>query len=100
MHVIMAAAGRGSRFKSHSKVPKPFLLINHRPMWRLAADPWIKAGSIVHVLFNRDHEEYFDSSFVDAKVDIGWIESYTRGMAETAAIATQMFSLKPSNLLF
>ena len=38
----------------------------------------------MHVLFNRDHEEYFDPSFVDAKIDIGWIESYTRGMAETA----------------
>lgn len=37
-HVLMPMAGRGTRFKDISKSPKPFILINNKPMYKMALE--------------------------------------------------------------
>ena len=90
MQVVMAAAGKGSRFKDYTEVPKPFINIDGKPMWWLAMEQWLDYG-IPTVLFHTDHERWYEDPPFD--VNIIWLDEYTQGAAHTAYLGLKMNNL-------
>lgn len=86
MQVVMSAAGRGTRFQEDYNIPKPFILVDGKPMWQRAIEPWLKYGKPT-IVMHSSHKPYLNNKEVDAN----WIfiDEYTEGAAITASIGVR-----------
>jgi NDP-sugar pyrophosphorylase family protein len=57
--VLMPMAGQGSRFRHLSPVPKPFIKIDHTPMFALAHNSLPRSGSSIFVALDK-HRDYLE----------------------------------------
>ena len=85
MQVVMSAAGKGTRFYSWSDIPKPFVMIEGKPMWQRAMQPFLYLNTPT-VVFHESHEPYYEKPDFECRVI--WLPHYTQGAAETAFYAS------------
>jgi len=84
INVLQLAAGKGSRFKDYSDVPKPFIEVDGEPMFLRAFKSMHLSNVRYHVLFQEDHiEKYNPEQYVPDAI-IHSIDHYTDGAATSA----------------
>ena len=87
INVLQLCAGQGSRFREFSNIPKPFLDVAGKPMFKAALDSlkFDKNDNVrYHFLFQQSHiVEYNPAQYVDGTIHS--IDYYTNGAATSAA---------------
>lgn len=82
INVLQLAAGKGSRFRDYTDVPKPFIQIDGEPMFYKAFKSMGLDNVRYHILCQESHIETYDpSEYVDV---VHTIDHYTDGAATSA----------------
>ena len=90
LNVLQLCAGKGSRFKSMSDVPKPFIHLNGVPMFQSAIDSLGFKTARIHYLFQETHvKEYNPAQYINEKDIVHTVNHYTSGAATSATIVVR-----------
>ncbi len=83
---VICAAGLGTRTKAIGAAPKPFLKLNGKTLleWSLESLPVTREDQVLVVLLE-EHRGWIEK--LNLPVDVMYIETLTRGQAETAFLA-------------
>jgi NDP-sugar pyrophosphorylase family protein len=96
INVLQLAAGKGSRFKDYTDIPKPFIPVDGVPMFQRAYESLGLSGVRYHLLCQESHaQEYNPEQYLD--MTLHTINHYTDGAATSAyrVIAYSPFKHEP-----
>lgn len=86
LNILQLCAGKGSRFADYSDVPKPFIDVNGKQMFKYALDSLNILDDIdvrYHLLFQEKHINEYNPTYKDAVIYS--IDHYTDGAATSAS---------------
>jgi len=84
LNVLQLAAGKGSRFKEHTNVDKPFILVDNMPMFQRSLSSLNLTNARQHILFQKSHIEKYNPQQYVPHAHIYDIDYYTDGAASSA----------------
>jgi dTDP-glucose pyrophosphorylase len=97
VNVLQLAAGKGSRFKDHTAIPKPFIDVDGYPMFLRAFKSLNLHNIRYHLLCQEEHvKKYNPARYVNDAI-IHTLDYYTDGAATSAysVISCSMFKHEP-----
>lgn len=99
LNVLQLAAGKGSRFKDYTDIPKPFIMVDEKPMFLTSFNSLKLHDSDIryHLLCQKTHVEQYDPVQYKPDMNLHMIAYYTDGAATSAysVIEHSLFKNEP-----
>lgn len=97
INVLQLAAGKGSRFKDYTDVPKPFIPVDGKPMFLTSYESLGLENVRYHLLCQKSHVEKYNPMQYKEDMILHSLDYYTDGAATSAysVIAYSAFKSEP-----
>jgi len=95
---IILAGGIGSRLSDFSEIPKPFIEIKNKELWKHSENAVVNSGNN-YLIIRKEFKKYIGKD-VNFKTEIITLNNPTQGQADTARYALENIEILPGPVTF